>query len=454
MDLVESCRKFIAMDSSPSQGNWEAAQYAAQLCQSFGFQVETFEETLIDQKQMNFLAKPRGILSTDSREEILLQTHLDTPDPGPFGFWHLTDHNPFEAHIIDQKIYGLGTADAKLDFLCKVYALSEIQKSTQAKDWKTVPVLAATFGEEQGMVGALRLIRKNKLKAKRALIGEPSGGHLIIAGKGIATVEIRVPFEKDELEYRKQHDLSASAATESRLFNGKAAHSSTPHLGESAITKLFEYLNQLPTDITIMDIGGGVNFNTVPARAFLEVDPVSGHRMPMAQKLSQIYRAICELEDEFVQHADPRFQPAQPTLNIGLLRNFEDRVDIFGNCRMNPDVGQDLYERWMQDLAKACAKVGAELRVTDYKKPFITQSESDFARGCLQELKSLSPEASLVTQSSTSEASLFSRLGIECLGYGPGKREGNIHTPQEHVELSELHTSIEFYQKVLRRFCL
>ena len=277
---------------------------------------------------------------------------------------------------------------------------------------------------------------------------------MIIAGKGIATVEIRVPFERDELEYRRQHNLTASSSTESRLFSGKSAHSSTPHLGESAITKLFHYLRQLPEDITIMDIGGGVNFNTVPARAFLEIEPVSGHQQPMAKKLVLIFAAIGELEDEFLQHSDNRFFPPQPTLNIGLIKHHEDRIDIFGNCRMNPDVEQNLYEKWMESLAKSCAKVGAEVRVTDYKKPFRTDDQGTFTQGCLEVLRELNPAACLVTQASTSEASLFSRLGIECLGFGPGSREGNIHTPEENVAIPDLERAIEFYKRAMRRFCL
>ena len=456
MEIVEPCRKLIAADSTPSQGNWQAAQIAMGFCKEFGFEIESFEEIFGDHRQMNFLARPAGLTPDHGKDEVLLQTHLDTPDPGPFGLWQKTGHNPFDAHIIDNRIYGLGTADTKLDFICKVFALRDLQKEVAdgKKTWKSIPTLMATFGEEQGMVGALKLIRKNKIKATRALIGEPSGGHLIMAGKGIATVEIRIPFEKDEMEYRRLHDLTASSSTESRLFSGKAAHSSTPHLGESAITKLFNYLKQLPEDITIMDIGGGVNFNTVPARAFLEIEPVSGHRQPMAKKLNVIHSAIVELEQEFLQFSDSRFRPAEPTLNVGMIKHFEDHVDIFGNCRMNPDVDQTRYEKWMIELGKACASVGAEFRVTDYKKPFLTSLESDFAKGCLQELRALSPKAELVTQSSTNEASLFSRLGIECLGFGPGEREGNIHTPNENVSLEDLSHAIEFYKRALRRFCL
>src|SRR5207253_597890 len=106
---------------------------------------------------------------------------LDTVDPGPYPLWTHTECNPFDATIIDGKIYGLGTADVKLDFLCKLEALSSFGGD---RNWKLPPVLVGTYGEELGMHGALRLIRKNKISAKMALISEPSHLKLISAAKG------------------------------------------------------------------------------------------------------------------------------------------------------------------------------------------------------------------------------------------------------------------------------
>lgn len=450
---VDTCRQFVSLDSSPGQGTGAVVAYAAELCRANGWDTLVYDEVTAiasenpDAREVNLVVRPLGAVAGP---ELMLQTHLDTPDPGPFGLWSRTGHNPFEAHIIEGRIYGLGTADVKLDFLCKMEAL----KRLGSQKWRHTPVLVGTFGEELGMIGALRLIRKNRVKAKWALIGEPSGGHLIVAGKGIATVEIRVPFESDEMKFRAEHDLTESSATQSRIFNGKAVHSSTPQLGDSAILKMLSYLSQLPENLTIMDIGGGVNFNTVPARAFLEIEPISGHRLPMAQKLNQIYQGICELDEAFRQFEDPRFTPSSPTLNVGLIRCFEDHVLLSGNCRITPNVGAAQYEAWMKSLSQRCSAVGAVLRVSDYKRPFLTDETSSFVTGALAELRLQRPQARLVTQSSTNEASLFSRVGVECLCFGPGERENNIHTPDESVSLDDLESAVHFYEGMIRRICL
>jgi succinyl-diaminopimelate desuccinylase len=352
---------------------------------------------------------------------------------------------------MDQKIYGIGTADVKLDFLCKLEALSGFSPDTA---WRLPPVLVGTYGEELGMIGTLKMIRKNKISAKMALIGEPSELQVITSGKGIATVEIRIPYSDEERQYRYDHNLRESTSTESRIFNGRAAHSSTPHLGESAIKKMFDYLLQLPENIVIMEADGGVNFNTVPANAFLEIDPVSTIADPMSKKLAAMYRALMELETQFLSYQDRDFNPSHPTLNVGLVRTFEDHIFLLGSCRLPPIVTNEVYEGWMMGLRRKCEAIHAEFRVTDYKRPYRTDENSIFVRGCVAELEEMGLSAKTTTQASSNEASLWSRTGIECISFGPGIREGNIHTPKEHVLIDDLKKAIEFYRRVIGRFCL
>lgn len=448
LDFIEACRKFISIDSSPSNGNKVLGEFAAELCHAKGLQAVTQVECLGDIEQMNVIARH----SKDRpASEFMLQTRLDTVDPGPFGLWNETGHNPFDAHIIDGKIFGLGSADSKLDFLCKLEAMSSFDKNSK---WKLPPVLVGTFGEESGMVGALKLIRKNMVSTKMALVGEPSDLKLMTAAKGFAGVEIRIPYSQAEQSHKQEHNLRESTSTQSKIFNGKSAHSSVPHLGESAITKMLDYLLQLPAAVVVMEIDGGVNFNTVPSHGFLELDLVSGNHDSVASKISTIYREIQNLEREFLLFRDQDFLPSHPTLNIGVVRTLEDHIFLAGNCRIPPIVSHETYEAWMFRLDRVCKSVGAEFRVTDYKRPYKIDKDSIFVKGCVDELKKLDLSPTTISQSSTNEASLFSRVGIECISFGPGQRDGNIHTPKEHVSVEDLKKATEFYKGVIERFCL
>ena len=448
MDFIEACRKLISIESTPAHGNKEVALFAAELCKQRGLHVELQQDFIGDVENINVIARP---LAERPAIELLLQTHLDTVEPGPFALWTQTECNPFDATIVDGKIFGLGAADVKLDYLCKLEALTSFGG---AQKWKLPPVLVGTYGEESGMQGALRLIRKNKISTKMALIGEPSNLKLIGGAKGFASVEIRVPFTSEEIAYRQEHNLRESTSTQSKLFIGKAAHSSMPHLGESAVTKMLEYLEQMPDSVTLMEIDGGMNYNSVPSHALLEIDVVSNTTKPIVAKILKINIAVKNLDKEFLTYVDKDFFPAQPTLNIGLIRTFEDHVLIAGSCRIPPMITNEIYESWMSKLRSVCESMGAQFRVTDYKKPFRTNENSILVKGCRDELLDMGLNADLSTQPSTNEASIFSRTGIDCLCFGPGKREGNVHTPTEHVLVEDLHKAIDFYKRVIGRFCL
>ncbi len=410
--------------------------------------MELQEEVVGDLLQANIIIRPQ---ENRPDSEFLLQTHLDTVDPGPFSLWTLNDSNPFDAHIIDGKIYGLGTADVKLDFLCKLEAIASFGKD---RSWKLPPVLVGTFGEETGMHGALKLIRKNKISAKMAVIGEASDLKIISSGKGFASVEIDIPFSDEEKKYREDHNLRESTATQSKIFRGKTVHSSVPHLGDSAILKLLNHILMLPESINVMEIDGGNNTNSVAAHAYLEIDMVKSLQDSLLKKISNVYNSILKLEDDFKKYIDESFVPNIPTLNIGMIRTTENGVQMFGTCRIPPSVDHEVYENWMKYLAEVCNANHAHFKVVDYKKPYRTDNDTMLVRGCLQELKDMGLSDQTITQSSTNEASIFTRLGIDCVCFGPGKREDNMHTPQEHVALEDLNKATEFYKRIIERFCL
>ncbi len=450
MDFVDACRHLIAIDTSPGQGNKRAAEWLARLASEMGMHVDLQNEITHDVENANIFIRPS---KTHSANEFMFQAHLDTSDPGPFELWKKTRHNPYEASIVDGNIYGLGAADCKLDFLCKLEAL-KLFLQTNKPSKNLSPVLVGTFDEHQGMTGALRLIRKNLVVGKMAVIGEPSDLKIFVAGKGSARVEIRIPFESDEKIFREEHNLRESTSTMSKSFHGKSAHSSMPHLGESAVAKMFTYLKSLPEDLVIMEIEGGVNVNSIPATAFLEIDPFSGFSMPMSKKLRHILKALEKLEIKFAQYPDGDFNPPIPTFSIGSIRTKESFVDLEGIVGIPPKISNETYESWIKEFGELCRQVGADFRVNDYKRPYRTETKSVLVQSSNEILAKMARTSALGTHSSTNEASLFSRVGMECISFGPGAREGNIHTPNEHVKVEDLKLAIEFYRQLMERFCL
>lgn len=466
MEFVDACRKIIGIDSSPSAGTLAVAEFAAQLAEQMDLEVELQQESWNGLDQANVIIRPRFEQIANALEgEFLLETHLDTPDPGAYALWVKTDSNPFGASIYPSAegdvIYGLGTADVKLDFLCKLYALRDSCEALKrnASKWRLPPVLVGTFGEELGMPGAVRLIRKKKVRPRAVLIGEPTGLRPVVAGKGFASVEIEVPFSAEELKFREEHAMGESALSQSRIFPGKAAHSSAPQYGESAIEKMLDALERLPSGIALIEVEGGVNFNTVASQAVLEIDSVAGlsteaAKHLMAQKLIRIRAAVKLVQAQFRKFPDPEFVPAEPTLNIGMVRTYEDHVKLSGCVRLPPTVSQSDYETWMQLLRDACSSEGAVFRIGDYKAPFRVSGDSEFVRTCETVLTEMGINAPRATQAVANEANVFAKFGLDCLVWGPGQGVGNSHTPNECVKISDLTLATDFYRRVIERMCL
>jgi succinyl-diaminopimelate desuccinylase len=447
LSFLDNCRRLIGLDSTPSHGNLAAAEFVGQLCRDAGLHVEFQRESLEGIDQCNVIARPEEGLPP---QEILFQTHLDTVDAGHFSHWTKTQSNPFNASIYNDVMYGLGTADTKLDFICKI----EAAKAMEGRKMKKPFVLVGTFGAESGMSGAIKLIRRKKLNATHAFVGEPTEMGLVIAGQGMAVFEISIPFSDEERAYRRDHDLQESASSQSKMFLGKAAHSSDPNGGENAIMKMLNYLSQLPDGIAIMDLDGGVNHNSVPASAVLEIDTVAGFKDPILPKISKLHASFLDLQGELKSFREEGFTPAHPTVNIGMIRTTDTFVSAIGSCRLPPSVTDAAFEGWMRKLGEAMQSVGATFRVKEYRKGFLTSPESNFVKETRELLSEMGLSGSLSKITVSTEASVFGRLGIECLVWGPGQSVGNSHAPNESVKIEELNRAIEFYKAAMERFCL
>jgi acetylornithine deacetylase/succinyl-diaminopimelate desuccinylase-like protein len=445
LNFLEACRKLIAFETTPQHGNLEAVEFLAQVSREFGFHVEQQHEASEGIAQSNLIVRPNAKMPP---HEFLLQTHLDTVDPGNFGKWTKTQSNPFQVSIYGDEIYGLGVADTKLDFLCKLYAAKEYLKRPMALPF----VVVGTYGAQTGMSGAIKLVRRKTVNAKMALIGEPTNLQLIHAGQGLVVVEITIPFSSEEIAYRNRHDLMESATSQSQIFHGVAAHSSRPEMGQNAIVKMLDALVQLPQGIAVMGLDGGVNFNSVPDFAVLEIDLVAGFKDPIVPKIARILKAAKSLENDF--RAFPSTEDESPSMNIGTIRTYDDQVRVIGSCRMPHAVPETLYQKWMTDLGNACESKGAAFRIRDYKKAFHVRKSSQFLKGCSEVLESLEFSGAPKTISVATEASVFSRMGLECLVFGPGTSVGNSHAPNEKIKLSDLNTATQFYSRVIERFCL
>src|SRR5207253_6685786 len=95
----------------------------------------------------------------------------------------------FNPVIKDDRMYGLGTADTKLDLAAKITALAQAGKPRRDV------YLVGTFGEEHGLIGAKEVAAAGMLpRGALAFVGEPSHLHVITAHKGLMAFEMAARF--------------------------------------------------------------------------------------------------------------------------------------------------------------------------------------------------------------------------------------------------------------------
>jgi len=165
---------------------------------------------------------------------VFLSTHLDTVPP----FIPPTED--------EEKIYGRGACDAKGIIASQIFAAEELRKQGISDIG-----LLYTVDEEQSSAGA-KVANEHPLakKCEYLINGEPTDNDLAIGSKGSFRLKVKT--------------------------KGKAAHSAYPEMGDSAIVKLLDILQdirqlELPTDEffgeTTLNIGlisGGLETNVVP----------------------------------------------------------------------------------------------------------------------------------------------------------------------------------------------
>ena len=229
VDIVALTRALVDIDSTTGREG-EAGAWLASYLRGRGFSVT---EQPVDAARFNVIAMPQ-------HASLVFSTHFDCVPPF------------FPSRVDGDRIHGRGSCDAKGILAAQVAAADRLMRDGESRVG-----LVFVVGEERGSDGA-RHANEAATRGCRFLVdGEPTDNRLGLATRGILRLKL--------------------------CASGRAAHSSFPELGESAIDKLIDALIDLrsielpidrvlgPTHYTIGLIGGGVAPNVVSPSAEAEV---------------------------------------------------------------------------------------------------------------------------------------------------------------------------------------
>jgi len=308
---------------------------------------------------------------------LVLEAHMDTAS--------ITGMTipPFDPVIREGRLYGRGSCDTKAGLAGMMHAVASLHEAGITPECEVWMVAAAD--EEHSFRGVLKLCEG--IEAQGAIVAEPTELRPIIASKGV---------------------LRWKVSTE-----GKAAHSSKPHLGVNAIvhmTRVVEEFEQAsvglrdkvhpllgPATLSIGVIRGGVQVNFVPDRCEIEID----RRLIPGEKADEVLAGYQALLDRL--------------------------------CERDPSMRLSVEPPWISDEAME------------------TPPESRVARTAAEVLREMGLPDSLVGVPFGSDASKLSRRGVPSIIFGPGSID-RAHAAVEYVECDQVVRAEEFYRTFLSRF--
>jgi acetylornithine deacetylase/succinyl-diaminopimelate desuccinylase-like protein len=326
MDALKTLKDLIAIPSiNPMRANsGEAAERAAIDCLESLLRSERIDcerQTVIDGRE-NLIAIVHASSGQPAQGGLLLNSHIDTVPVANMAI------APFDPVLIDGRIFGRGSCDAKASIAAMLTALlAHAQRPERPR-----PVLfLATVDEEFSFAGSRRFIER-RWPVSAAVVGEPTELANVIAHKGVVRWRLQV--------------------------RGVSAHGATPELGRNAIydgarvaVLLEQYASELgrraghpllkqPT-LNVGRVTGGQAVNMVPDRCEFEIDRrvLPGESAAEALKdCEQWLRKRLEgldfaLEDPFL--VDPALETSSETK---IARSFQNaQQSVLG--RANPCVG-------------------------------------------------------------------------------------------------------------------
>src|SRR5258705_1427920 len=456
--FLELARKLIATDTVSAGGTRQAADLLQALWGHAGL---TVRRQVVEDVHVNLLGGPGA--NAIGPGGVLLVTHLDTVPPGPVEKWQ---SDPWTLTERDGFLYGLGSADVKLDALCKAEAARRLQgRKGQRPFW-----LLGTFGEEVGLRGARHFAGSDLFREaapSQVICGEPSELQLISAHKGYVVVRCT-------LRDRKARAVRTDGPGVEQLeFSGKAAHSSTPHLGENAILKALAWVKS--SGAAVVAARGGSGSNVVPASCTVEVpaprdkgnpEPAATKFLPPRATQPNLWRALATASalEELWQRtlppgADPRFDPPGAVGGLNLLSTGDGAVSIALDARLLPDHDPDaLVARFRAEAAAWVAQLGhgeldLEIAVERNASGMALPHDAPLVRSIGAVLTRHGLDPAPRAKPTSTEAGVFARAGCEAVVIGPGRSTGNAHTPDERIEMAQLEKACDLYESLLLELC-
>ena len=328
-------------------------------------------------------------------KKILFDGHIDTVPVPDASKWSVP---PFEARIVDGKIYGRGTSDMKGQTSAMISAAAYFAEDVK-KDFEGDIYVAGVVHEELFEGVASRSI-SSFVKPDYVIIGESSEMNLKIGQRGRAEIVIET--------------------------FGKPAHSANPEKGINAVYKMSKVIEKIQ--------GVETPVHPVLGKGILVLTDIKSSPYPGASVVPDYCKATFDRRLLVGETKESVLAPIEKILEELRKEDTELNVKVSyakGNetCYTGEVIeGERFFPAWLYD------------------------EEDEFVQAAYKGLKNagINPE---ITQYSfcTNGSHYAGEKGIKTIGFGPSK-ENLAHTIDEYIALEQLYTGAEGYYEILKSF--
>ncbi|WP_048053352.1 M20/M25/M40 family metallo-hydrolase [Pyrococcus horikoshii] len=372
----------------------------------------------------------------DGTPRLLFMAHFDVV-PVNLEEW---ETDPFELTIKENKAYGRGSADDKGNVAAVMLALKELSKEEKLNGRV---IFAFTGDEEIGGAMAMHIAEKLSKEGKvpKYMINADGIGMkpIIRRRKGFG-VEIKVYPRKVKVKGRVR-EIEFEPKTP--VVETRHAAYFLPGVDTHPMVALSHFLRNSNAVAISLD-GAFIKGNVIPGKVKLKyVEPGEGEEVEGDLSLTALLKAIVPIVRAPIKAEKYSDYGVSITPNVYSFDGSHVlKVDVRAMSYSKDDIEKTLREVLNFNLPEA------ELIIKENEKAgyLFTSPDDELVRVTLRILKELGEDVEPIEGPGASDSRYFTPLGVKAIDIGP--RGGNIHGPNEYVEVDSLRKMPEIYRRI------
>ncbi|ASJ06622.1 peptidase [Thermococcus pacificus] len=375
----------------------------------------------------------------EGKPRLLFMAHFDVVPVNP-AEW---ETDPFRLTVEGNRAYGRGSADDKGNVASIMLALREL--SRERLNGKVL--FAFTGDEEIGGRMAMHIAEKLSKEGKlpEYMINADGIGMvpIIRRRKGFG-VMLRIPSERVRVKGRLREKTFRISTP---VVETRHAAYFLPGVDTHPMIAASHFLRSRNALAVSLE-GSFLKGNVVPGEVRLKyIEPGEGGDVEVDLGLTRLLKAIVPLVRAPIKTERYSDYGVSITPNLYTLEGGEHvlRIDVRAMSRSKEDI-----ERAMREVVEFNLP-GAELTVMTNEKAgyLFTQPGERIVRVMLEVLEGEGERAEPIEGPGAADSRFFTPYGVRAIDFGP--RGGNIHGPNEYVEVDSLEKMPRIYKGVALR---